>query len=518
MAKKNLSNVDAAWLHMEDPTNLMMINGYFKFDGPMDYQRLRDTIVERLLSFDRFKQRVAEPRRPFGSPYWETDPTFDLDAHLHRVALPAPGDDAVLIEMVNYLASTPLDFSKPLWEFHLIENYGDGCVLFCRLHHAIADGIALMYVMLSLCDEEPDAPWQGVGGRSRRRRGAVRRMFSPAFDAVNTSRMVAGAVVGEGVDWFFHPDHIKMRARQATDFLASLARLTFLPPDPKTSFKGRLGVTKHVAWSQPLPLEDIKLIKNALGATVNDVLMTIVSGALGRYLWERGEDVTGIDIRAMVPVNLRPPEKAYRLGNHFGLVVLALPMGIPGPLERLLVVKKRMDELKNSPEAIVGFTILNLMGLAPSQIETSGVEFFASKATLVLTNVPGPEKKLYFAGRRIEELMFWVPQSGRLGVGVSILSYAGNVVVGVITDAGLAPEPGLIARNIQIEYETMLDEARQVMESTYKGPVHLGNGERGRCKAMTKAGEQCRNSAVAGSAYCHIHANIVMDSEDMARR
>ncbi|NOX62169.1 MAG: wax ester/triacylglycerol synthase family O-acyltransferase [Chloroflexi bacterium] len=509
MPKHPMSSVDAAWLRMDDPTNLMMINGFFHFARPLDFNRLRETVRRRLLRFPRFTQRVVESALPLRGPYWETDPHFNLDAHILRVALPEPGDDAVLVEMINQLCSMPLDRNKPLWQFHLIENYGEGCVLFARLHHAIADGIALMHVLLSLCDERADASWSEPADErtARSNRPPLAGLFRPAVGAVSATRKLAGSMLQEGADMLRHPTRALKRGKEATEIAQTLSRLTLLPPDPKTPFKGPLGVRKHTAWTAEIPLPEVKYIGGVLGATINDVLMTLVSGALGKYLVGREVDVSGMNIRAMVPVNLRPLEEAHKLGNRFGLVIMALPMGVPDPMERLVVVKKRMDALKNSPEALVAYSILGAMGLAPSEIETLGVEFFASKATLVLTNVPGPRQKLYFAGERIEKLMFWVPQAGRLGMGVSIISYAGEVLIGVMTDADLVPDPETIAGLIEAEFEQMLEEARAVEASAYKGPVPITDEEaRGRCKA------------IPGSAYCHIHAKVVADSEDMALR
>ncbi len=520
MSRHNMSRVDSAWLHMEVPTNLMMINGFFQFNAPLDVARVRDTLEHRMLAFRRFRQRVVEPRLPMRPPAWEDDPHFDLDAHLHHIALPAPGDEATLKMVINHLASTPLDFSKPLWQFHIIENYQGGCLLFARLHHTVADGIALMQVMLSLCDDSADAPWPTAAeATSRRRHGlGVGRLFRPAQSALSASRQIAGTVVGGSVDLLTHPTQVMDLGREAAAYAGSLARLVLLPPDPKTAFKGSLGVAKRTAWTEPFSLEEIKTLGKTFDGTVNDALMAIVAGGLRRYLLSRGDDIEGIDIRAMVPVNLRSPEEAKKLGNHFGLVVPALPVGIEDPMERFLVMKQRMDDLKNSPEAMVAFGILQTMGLAPEEVEGLGIEFFAAKTSLVLTNVPGPRQKLYFAGQCIENLMFWVPQSGRMGLGVSILSYAGSVMIGVITDAGLAPDPENIVAGIYEELETLRQTVAQVEASAYKGPVSLDNGdEHGRCRAMTKAGEQCKNRTLAGSAYCHVHARIVADSEDMQR-
>ncbi len=515
MSRENMSKVDSAWLHMEDPTNLMMINGFFQFDAPLDYARVRATLEHRLLRFPRFRQRVVEPRLPWRSPVWEDDPKFNLDVHLHRIGLPSPGDDAALMEVVNHLASIPLDFSKPLWQFQIIENYKGGCLLFARLHHCIADGIALMQVMLSLCDQEADAPWPvAPQAPAKRKGGGLGSWMRPAGAALAATRQI----MNESVDLLTHPGNALELGKEAAGYAAALGRVTLLSNDPKTALKGNLGVAKRAAWTEVLSLEEVKALGQTLGGTVNDVLVTLVTGGLRRYLLSRGDKVEGLDVRAMMPVNLRSPEAAIKLGNHFGLVVPALPVGIADPLERFLTVKLRMDQLKNSPEAVVTFAILQTMGWAPTGIEDVGVWFFAAKTSLVLTNVPGPRQKLYFGGQRIEKLMFWVPQSGRMGLGVSILSYAGGVIIGVITDAGLVPDPETIVAGIHEEFEALKQQVGQVEASAYKGSVNLGNGdEHGHCHAMTQAGEQCKNRTLAGSAYCHVHARIVADSEDMQR-
>ena len=154
--KNRLSPVDTAWLRMEDPTNLMMISGIFMFDEPIDLGELRVLIETRLLKFRRFRQKVLRPPLNFMAPFWVDDPHFDVSAHLHQIALPSPGNQIALQKLTNDLMSTPLDFSKPLWQIHLVEGFGDGCALVCRLHHCIADGIALMRVLLSLTDDPPN--------------------------------------------------------------------------------------------------------------------------------------------------------------------------------------------------------------------------------------------------------------------------------------------------------------------------------------------------------------------------
>jgi hypothetical protein len=200
---------------------------------------------------------------------------------------------------------------------------------------------------------------------------------------------------------------------------------------------------------------------------------------------KRGQPTAGIAIRASVPVNLRPLDQAHKLGNAFGLVFLTLPIGIVDPVRRVRSIKQEMDELKSSPDAIVAFGALNLIGHAPVEVEQLGLRFFGSKATAVLTNVPGPRQPLYLAGRKIDNVMFWVPQSGHLGLGISILSYDGGVRLGIATDAGLVPDPERIVENFKVEFEAMHAAAKEL--SKPKKATRAAKSKRHRARAHTSS-------------------------------
>jgi WS/DGAT/MGAT family acyltransferase len=251
-------------------------------------------------------------------------------------------------------------------------------------------------------------------------------------------------VVSGGIDLVTNPSQALDYARLGTETTMALGRLLLLPPDPKTIYKGPLEVPKRAAWSEAIPLTKIKAIGRATGSTVNDVLLSAVAGALRRYALTRDQQVDGLNVRGVIPVNLRQETARIELGNRFGLVFLSLPLGIDDPLDRLFELKRRMDDLKGSQEAVVAFGILNAIGMAPSDIENIVVNIFGAKATAVMTNVPGPRGQIYFAGAPVREMMFWVPQSGRLGLGVSIFSYNDQVWLGVATDQSLVPDPETI--------------------------------------------------------------------------
>lgn len=510
-----LSNVDAAWYQMEDPTNLMMVTSIVLLNEQVDVERFRQTIEERILKqFERFRSRVVESTLPMMTPRWEIDRSFDLKSHVHHVALPEPGDQTVLQNFVSDLMSTPLDFSKPPWQIHVLDNYGRGSAVLFRIHHCIADGIALVRVLLSVTDTQPNAPiklGEPKPRRPRRSPSMVEALLKPAADALKLGQRMAEALIHESMEAWINPQQAIERGLAAAALAAKGAtatgKLLLMPPDPSTPFKGKLGIQKRAAWTdQPLSLDDVKRVGKVTGGKVNDVLLTAMTGALRRYLIGRGTDVTGMNFRAAVPVNLRPLDKDIELGNVFGLVFLALPVGIEDPLDRLVELKRRMDEIKDSPEALVALGILGILGATPGQLSDQFINIMGAKATAVATNVPGPPVTIYMAGCAIDNIMFWVPQSGRLGLGISIFSYAGKVTLGVATDVGLVPDPEAILQGFYDEFDALLALVEMVEEETAEPVTADASIPDPRfCQGMTKSGRQCRNKPLTGSNFCHRH-------------
>jgi WS/DGAT/MGAT family acyltransferase len=447
-----LSGVDAAWLRMDDPTNLMTITGVLVLEDPMDIGTLKDLLKERFLGFTRFRQRV---RDPLSSPHWELDPHFDLDQHVHRSALPGAAGRAELKERVSERMSDPLNRSKPLWHMELIEDYLGGSALIVRLHHCIGDGMALVQVLLSLTDEHFDP--SRFPDREKDRSllpGAIRGVLKTVQGAVSTG----GRLLADGIESIWNPSHGVQRAKQGMSLGAALSKLLLLGPDSDTPFRGDLKVAQKATWSAPLDLTTVKRIGHALDAKVNDVLLGAVAGALRHYLDEHDEPTNGVMVRSLIPVNLRPPEKAFELGNRFGLVFLDLPVGVDDRLERVLAVKTRMDEIKGSSEAGATFGVLEALGHFPVEVEEQAVQFFGSKASAVVTNVPGPQEQLHMKGCRVQNVMPWVPRAGRIGLGVSIFSYNGEVRIGVACDANLIPDPDTIIDGFEAEFDRLAED------------------------------------------------------------
>jgi diacylglycerol O-acyltransferase / wax synthase len=359
MSAQRMSNADAAWLHMDRPTNLMIVNALLWFEEPVDVERVREIVRSRLVEpFPRFRQVVTEPRLGVGMPSWEDDRRFDLDRHFHHLAVPAPGDKRALEELVSDLMVSPLDRRKPLWDWYLVDGFGGGMAMIARIHHCIADGIALSRVLLSLTDSHPDA------GIAPQRDGAGRGLLGSIAAPVKAGAQLAQAGVHEGIEILTHPtSELPALASRGTADAVTLAKLLLTGSDAKTVLNARVGVSRRVTWSDRMPLDGIKAIGHATGTTVNDVLTAAMTGALRRYLV--GRDSLVDEIRAMVPYNLREPDEPLprELGNRFGLVYLTLPVGIADPADRLAEVHRRMAGIKHSREGGLSYAILEAVGL-----------------------------------------------------------------------------------------------------------------------------------------------------------
>lgn len=454
--REKISAVDRAWLRMDRPTNLMMICGVLTFDAPLSLARLRHVVAERFLVFRRFRQRAV---RTAAGAWWRDDRNFDIAAHVVAATLQSPAGDAELQNLVSELMATPLPDARPMWQFHHVDAYRGGSALIARIHHCYADGIALVRVMLSMTDAGPRGPRAmpfDASGSPARTADPMDDWFGPLKRSIGSARSVGRQLLRQGLEVLADPEQAVALAARGGELTGEIARLAAMREDSPTRFKGRPDVAKRVAWATPLSLDDVKVVGRALDASVNDVLLSCVAGALRDYLVEHGDAVDALTLRALVPVNLRPMEKAYRLGNRFGLVFLDLPIGIENPIERLYAVRENMRALKDSHQPLLAFGLLAAMGAGPQFVQDALLKSLARNASAVMTNVPGPQTPLFLAGSRIEEMMFWVPQAGDIGLGVSILSYNGHVRFGVVADRGLCADPGRISAKFGDEFEKVV--------------------------------------------------------------
>lgn len=460
--REHMSPVDTAWLRMDSSGNLMMIVGVIKLGAGFDLARMRRVLEHKFLSFRRFRCRAVVET---GGAWWE-EVEVDLDRHLLCVALPGAGGKAELQALVAQLAAQPLDAGRPLWQMHVVQNYEGGTALIVRIHHCIADGIALVGVLLSMtgrsADDEgfpaaqrpaehgPPAPWDAW---LKPLTEATVKAIDATGDLAQRALRAYGRVLQE-------PELAGRAAIGAAEAALQLAKdaaaLALMDNDTVTSLKGKPSGAKAVAWCEPLALDDVKAVGKALGCSVNDVLLSCVAGAIRGYLRARGEDIDGAELRAMVPVNLREAGSAQTLGNKFGLVPVLLPIGIEHPVVRTLEIRRRMAELKGGYTPLLAMAILGFVGLVPRALQRQVLDLFARKTSAVMTNVPGPTDLLYLAGAPIQQLMFWVPQAGDVAVGVSILSYHGGVQFGLVTDRAVCSDPQQIIDRFAPEFENLV--------------------------------------------------------------
>ena len=459
---KPMTPVDAAWFHIDGPANLAQVTGILLFREPLDFARVKEVYRRRLARFDRFRQRVVESAVPLGPPRWEDVAGFEVDQQMHHVGTPRPHDTAALMELVSDLASTPLDRERPLWQVHVVDEVEGGSALVMRFHHCMGDGTAMMALSQLLFDATPDAPL-GVEPLPPRHleAGLLDKVLGPTLESVDRSAQAVAGALESGMDLVRHPGRLADLAGRVALGAGVLVEGLLRPPDPKTPLKGEFGLRKRVAWSEPVSIEDVKAIGRKCDAKVNDVLVAGMAGALRGYLSRRGVDMERTRLHAMVPVDLRPRGRALDLGNDFGLVILELPTGPAKPLDRVRLTRDRMAALKRSPEALAVRTLFDVFGLGPKAVEDAAVDLFGSRASLVVTNVAGPRQRLFLAGVPIDRMMFWVPHPGRqLGMGVSVLSYAGVATLTVIADAHLVPDPEAITARFDREFLRMLGRRR----------------------------------------------------------
>lgn len=465
-AVHRMSRVDTSWLRMDNDVNLMMIVGVWLLSPAISLAALRERIATRFLQYERFRHKAVID--VLGAR-WVEDLAFDLQQHVIVEPLqcePGQTERAALQQLCGDLVAKPLDPDRPLWQFHLIERYEDGCAIVVRIHHCIGDGIALVSVMNSMTDGGVDPPKHRSPRLTLPEHAAhdgdwlseavLRPFTAVAVKALNRS----GHGMAAALDLLAHPKQPLQdgadRARTGLHVLADLAALALMTDDSPTRLKGQPLGRKVVAWGEPMPLDVVKAVGQSLNCSINDVLLACVSGAIGAWLMDQGDDPTGAEIRAMVPVNLRPLDQAWRLGNCFGLAPLLLPIGIANPVDRVYLVRARMGQLKGSFQPLLAYGVLAATGMLAKPVQDLVLGLFSKKTTAVMTNVPGPRELLSLCGSTLRQSMVWVPASGNVGVGVSILSYGGGVQFSLVTDAALCADPQDIIDRFQPEFEKLL--------------------------------------------------------------
>ena len=447
MSSRPLSPIDAAWYRMDRPYNPAVITGLLRLDGPVDRDTVLRIFEKRLLPFERFRYRVVERGWPWALPYWEPDPHFDLRAHVHERGLSESGRDA-LLTLVGDLASEPLVPDRPPWNAFVVDEGGMGTSLVVRFHHCMADGTGTIALADHLLDPTgTDAP----AGASEPRPSTL----PPSASVAGRATRALGTGLRSGLEHLGSPLESLRQCPSLAEALGTAVKDVLQPPDPPSPLRGALTGRQRLAYTEPLPLAAIKAVGAPVDATVNDVLLAALTGAVRHYLLDRAPGGALPPLRAIVPVDQRPAERALELGNAFGLTFLSLPVDERSPGARLRATKRNMDALKRSSEAPVFLNILRLFGQLPRVAEDAAASLFAGKASMVMTNVAGPADRRTLGGHPVDDIVFWVPHPVSLGIGMSILSYAGRVTVGVMTDAGVVSTPSTLTDRFRAEFEAL---------------------------------------------------------------
>lgn len=469
---------DLTWLLMDRPNNLMYVHGLLWFAERPDWDKVREVLRERLVErFGVFARRAVEID---GTWVWEDDPEFDLDNHVRVVRLPDPGSLAEAQRYISSRFSDQFDHSRPLWEMDLIEGVnglggsGEGAMVLARFHHGIADGVRLVQVLLSLLDSlSDDAVPLAVGrsggggpfGAARRAAGKIAGGTTDFLRGAGTAITRAPGwvaahgpeVIGEGINLLQEPtDLVDAVTSVASEDNAlvntwrSLGRLALSKHSVHTVWSGTPGVDKRVAWVSGIPLDEVRRIGKAHGATINDVLLGAVSLGVTEYLREKGERSVE-QVNWLIPVSLKPidAELPEELGNHFALVMMPMPLGTDDPETLLAEVRHRMTRIKNSAEPAVLYGIQRVIAETPAAVSVPLTNYVANKAAGILTNVPGPRGPMALAGTEVAGILGWVPSSGDQPLGLCIFSYNGLVNIGIAADARLVPDPDRLGELIE---------------------------------------------------------------------
>lgn len=445
---KPLRKIDHMMWDVNTPNSLVTITGMMTFDKKLSKKKLTEIIESRLLLYERFHKKVILKNN---QPMWHVDEAFNLASHIHHIALPLHGDDKMLQEVISDLISQPLDESKPLWQVHLIDNYKGGSAVLWRLHHAIADGIALIKVVFSLTGSNRAASLL-LDLPDERRTTEKHTLSEDISELMHTGK----DIFHNAQELIKHPAQLKDTLNESWNITKELGRLFFGESVSGTIYKGALGYSKKAAWSEPLSLIEIKKIGKKHKATVNDILLALITGALRRHLIKHKQALDKC-IRVVVPVNLRKKEERIRIHNKIGMLSVELPVHIKDSTGRINYIKEKTELLKHSIEPVLIYNLLNILAdVVPSSLEQKFSDFIGTKIAGVVTNVPGPKDQIYLAGQKVKDIMFWVPQTSPLGIGVSIISYNNKVCLGIVTDQNLVKDPDEIIKGYYKEFETMM--------------------------------------------------------------
>ena len=456
-----LTAVDASFLHQEGASSHMHIGGLTLLEGPAPaMEDFLEQIRRRLHLVPRYRHKLAYTALDSGRPVWVDDPNFNLEFHVRHTALPAPGSWEQLRNLTARIFSQALDRSKPLWEMWLIEGFEGGrFALISKTHHSLIDGIAGVDLATVLFDVSPEPQPLRHSGRAWKPHAEPdtgELVAAGLRGAIRAGVEIAGAAFGA----LTRPERTLERVKEAAEGVGEIV-WAGLNPAPSTPLNVPIGPHRRFVGIAA-DLEDFKLVKNALGGTVNDVVLTVVTGALRAFLLDRGVRTEGMEMRALVPVSVRTVGERHETGNRIAALRGPLPVYVADPLQRLRFVRHAMDGLKESKQALGAEAIAGAQNFAPPTIlaQASRLNFSTRLFNLIVTNVPGPQFPLYVLGRRMERVfpVAFLPENHALAV--AIMSYDGEMNFGLLGDFDALPDLESIGNSIASELATLVEIAR----------------------------------------------------------
>jgi diacylglycerol O-acyltransferase / wax synthase len=459
--KDRLSAIDASFLHQEKEASHMHVGALVVFDGPPpERDDFRAHLESRLRLVPRYRQKLAFPRFEMGRPFWVDDPSFNIDYHVRHTALPKPGSDEQLRHLVGRIFSQRLDRSKPLWELWVVQGLEKGrFAIISKTHHALVDGVSGVDIATVLFDLSPvpaelpeDEAWSAEPEPS-----GADLVTEGVKGLVKTPFELAGRAVGAAQ----RPGETIERVREAAEGIGEVV-WAGLNPAPDVPLNTKIGPHRRIWWVESR-LADFKEIKNALGGTVNDAVLTVVAGALGRWLRDRGVRTEGLELRALVPVSIRTEHDRGELGNRIAAMRGPLPVYVGDPVERLMTVREAMGSLKESKQALGAEVIAGLQDFAPPTLlaQASRLNFSTRLFNLIVTNVPGPQFPLYLLGREMERIVpvAFLPENHALAI--AIMSYNGKVDFGLLADYDAMPDLEAFGGHLEQSLAELLKAARK---------------------------------------------------------
>ncbi|HZG49397.1 MAG TPA: wax ester/triacylglycerol synthase family O-acyltransferase [Thermoleophilaceae bacterium] len=486
--KDRLTAIDASFLHQEKQASHMHVGALATFDGPPpSREEFASQMESRLGLVPRYRQKLAFPRFEMGRPFWVDDPSFNLDYHVRHTALPKPGGDDQLRQLVGRIFSQRLDRSKPLWELWLVQGLEGGrFALISKTHHALVDGVAGVDIATVLFDAQPTPPEEhpAEGGWTPAPEPSEAELVAEGLlDLARAPFELASRAIGAAQD----PGRSLEQAREVAEGIGEIV-WAGMNPAPEVPLNVEIGPHRRVVWVQSR-LADFKEIKNTLGGTVNDAVLAVVAGALGRWLRSRGVRTEGMELRALVPVSIRAEDERGMLGNRVAAMRGPLPVYVEDPVERLALVREGMGSLKESKQALGAEVIAGLQGFAPPTLlaQASRLNFSTRLFNLIVTNVPGPQFPLYLLGREMQEIVpiAFLPEKHALAV--AIMSYNGKLDFGLLGDYDAMPDLEAFGGYLEDALEELLAAARAQRESEADSNGSKQAGTRSRAKKRAPA-------------------------------